>query len=64
MGSTRPRKENLASHCRIAAHGALSQQGGQRQEHGNAGAWAVLGNRARRHMNVDVGFFEQADIDA
>ena len=45
---------DFAAHRQVLAHLSLGEGAGQRGEHGDASAWAVLGNRALGNVNVDV----------
>ena len=49
-----PGQRELAGHRRVVAHAALGDQRHQRRRHRDPGARAVLGDRAGRHVQVDV----------
>jgi len=63
MGSTSPRSE-ISRSSRYRCSPCARQQGDQRHEHSDARARAVLGDGACRHVDVHVGFLEQAHVDA
>ena len=47
-------QRDFATHGEVLAHLSLGEGAGQRGEHGDSSAWAVLGDRALGHVNVDV----------
>ena len=55
---------DFAGHRDVAAHGLIGQERDQRDEHRDARARAVLGNGARRNVDVDVALLEQRLVDA
>ena len=59
-----PAQADFAGHRDIRADAALRQQRCQGHDQRNAGAWAVLRRRARRHVNVDVEFCVIGQVDA
>src|SRR5690606_8613305 len=59
-----PAQADFARHRVVVAHRTVHHQRGQGDEHRHARAWSVLGNGARRHVNVDVAFLEALGRDA
>src|SRR5258706_332962 len=51
-------------HGRVGANGAPGEERREREKHRDAGAGAVLGDRAGRHVDVHVHFLERGRIDA
>ena len=63
-GSTRPRRL-ISPVIAVSLRTVRSvMQRDQRHEHRDAGARAVLRDRARRHVDVDVALLEQRRVDA
>src|SRR4051812_5314121 len=58
------RERHLAGHGDVVAHAAPADQRRQRRHHRDAGAGAVLGRRAGRHVDVDVVLGEPARAEA
>src|SRR3569833_2107093 len=55
---------DLAGHRDVGLHGLAREQRVQRGEHVPAGAGAVVGNGAGRHVDVDVALLEQLEREA
>src|SRR5215218_783387 len=54
-----PGQRQLARHRRVVAHPAVRHERHQGGRHRDAGARAILGDRARRHVQVDVVGLEE-----
>ena len=53
-GQHAPAQRDLTGHRQIAPHRTAGEHRGERGRHGDAGARPVLGNRGRRHVDVQV----------
>src|SRR4029079_3594607 len=57
-------QRNLAGHGEAALYRLTFQQRDQRDEHGDAGARAILGDGACRHVEMNIRFLKDLGVDA